>query len=84
MLVFYLRLSKFNIEGLITTSICSQDCSRSDRWFFVHADARFIIKILRHHSHVISVIIIGKIIIISLLGGCTIRKIVLVLILLLL
>ena len=83
MLVFYLGLSKFNIEGLITTSICSQDLC-SDCWFFVHAHARFIIKILRHHSHVISIIIIGKIIIISLLGGCTIRKIVLVLILLLL
>ena len=79
MLVFHLRLSKFNIEGLITTSICSQDCSYCH--FLVHTHARFIIKVLRHHSHVIYIFLISEIITVSLLGMCTVSKIVLVLML---
>ena len=84
MLVFHLRLSKFNIKSLITTSICSQDCPY---WsLFVHANARFIIKVLCHHSHVVCIVIISEIIIVSLLVLRTICicKIVLRLVLMLL
>ena len=71
MLIFHLCLSKFNIEGLITTSICSQNCPH--RLFLsVHTHARFVIKVLRHHSHVICIVIICEIVIVSLLCGGTI------------
>ena len=84
MLVSHLRLSKFNIEGLITTSIRSQDCT--NRFLLVHTHARFIIQVLRHHGHVICIFIICEIIIVSLLVLCTIPigKIVLGLLLLML